>query len=125
MIRKMFRSIGLVSISAFVVLILAASAASAATYVYKNTLTRLNGNTAYGIGLMMNVVENRIWGCEYPTWSASIYLTTTGGTQIRTKTGVCTGGALAYAHAPESSVNVWCKNNTSIAKFGTCQVIVN
>lgn len=123
MIRRFFRSMGLVSVGAFAAVILSASVASAALLTYWSPSNgRLPAYTAQGVGLMQNVTQNAMHSCEGPAWSAEVYLRTAGGTKKGSVSGQCFTVMLAGNYIDEDNVNVWCRNAGSVAKFAYCRV---
>ncbi len=63
---------------------------------YKTTSTQMAATTSYGIG-PINTTFNQIGQCQNPTFSAKIYLKTSGGSTVRSKTGNCGLYLLAYS----------------------------
>ena len=101
-------------------ILITTASVSAASFVYKGTLTRLSANTAYGNG-PNTMYGNRINGCESPTWSNSIYLKSSTGAVSKLKSSSnCVTVSNELFHEEVANRNAWCANNSSTAKYGVC-----
>lgn len=93
------------------------AAVGAATFDYVTTSSPIPALTSYYSAIRTHT-GNTMHTCQNPTFAAAIYLTTTGGTQIRRVDGNC---PLANTvHAPESSTRANCVNKATTAKYAGC-----
>lgn len=106
-----------VALAAVLGLVLGAGVASAASFDYVTTTNPMAALTAYYSGVKDHT-GNFMHQCQNPTFSAAIYLTTSGGTQIRRVDGNCpvgTGG-----HPAENDTRAWCANKETSSKYAKC-----
>lgn len=105
-------------IAALAALAATVGTAEAASFVYVNTGAPIPANTAYFSSIQTHT-GNQMFNCQNPTFSAAIYLTTTGGTQIRRVDGNC---PLANTgHSAEASTRANCANKAATPKFASCR----
>jgi hypothetical protein len=97
--------------------LLGAGAAWGASFDYKTTTNPMAGLTAYYSGVL-NHTGNWRHQCQNPTFPAAIYLTTSGGTQIRRVDGNCPLSKVG--HPAENSTRAWCVNKASTSKYAEC-----
>lgn len=98
-------------------LLLGAGTASAGSFVYVTTTNPMAALTAY-YSSVANHTGNYIHACQNPTFSSAIYLTTSGGTQIRRVDGLCP--LRNWGHPAENSTRAWCANKTTSSKYAKC-----
>lgn len=111
------RKLGLVTLAAVGLGgLIGAGPVEAASSVYKDTTSPIPANT-YVYTSPLNHTANQIATCQSPTFSAAIYLQTTGGTQIRRADG---NGPLYKGHAQENSTSARCWNKESSSKYAKC-----
>ena len=96
--------------------------AEAASFGYVNTGSPMSANTVY-YSSQKNHTGNYISSCQNPTFSAAIYLTTTGGTQIRRVDGNC--ALFNTGHSQENSTRARCWNKASSSKYARCTQVYN
>lgn len=99
-----------------------AGAAEAASFAYVNTGSPMAANTAY-FSAVLNHTGNQIASCQNPTFSAAIYLKTSGGTIIRRVDGNCP--LFNTGHAQENSTRAWCWNKATTSKYAACTEYYN
>ena len=89
----------------------------ASSFDYVTTTSPIPALTAY-YSAVGSHTGNEIRSCQIPTFAAAIYLTTTGGIQIRRVDGNC---PLANTgHVAEGSTRANCANKTTAAKYAAC-----
>lgn len=100
-----------------------ASPAHALSFGYVNTLNPIPANTTYFDSTLLTHTGHQIANCQNPTFSAGIYLSTSGGSQIRSKVGNCP--LFNTGHTPEASTRANCTNKETTAKFAACTEFFN
>jgi hypothetical protein len=98
-------------------LVFGAGVAWATSFDYVTTTNPMAGLTAY-YSAFQNHTGNYIHQCQNPTFPAAIYLTTSGGTQIRRVDGNCPLANIG--HPAENSTRAWCANKASTSKYAKC-----
>lgn len=85
--------------------------------VYKSTSSPIPARTAI-VSSQKNHSANFIDQCQIPTFSAAIFLKTTGGSEIRRLNGNC---PIGYDFPTENSTTAWCLNRDTAAKYARCK----
>lgn len=106
-----------VTLAAVLGLAVGAGIASAASFDYVTTTNPMAALTAYYSGVKDHT-GNYIHQCQNPTFSAAIYLTTSGGTQIRRVDGNCP--LRNWGHPAENDTRAWCANKETTSKYAKC-----
>jgi hypothetical protein len=108
----------LVAIGAFAALTWSIPPAYASTsFVYVSTGSPIPANTAYYDPTYLTHDGNHIQYCDV-SFSAAIFLKTTGGSEIRRRDGNC---SLHYDWAVgEASTRAWCYSKSASARYAQC-----